>query len=35
MLVLYLVGIGVAFMVHPTRRNRIREAKEAEAKEAK
>jgi sec-independent protein translocase protein TatC len=27
MLVLYLIGIGVAFMVHPTRRNRLKEAK--------
>jgi sec-independent protein translocase protein TatC len=27
MLVLYLIGIGVAFMVHPKRRNRLKEAK--------
>ncbi len=27
MLVLYLVGIGVAFMVHPSRRNRLKEEK--------
>jgi sec-independent protein translocase protein TatC len=27
MLVLYLIGIGVAFLVHPTRRNRLKEAK--------
>ncbi len=27
MLLLYLIGIGVAFMVHPTRRNRLKEAK--------
>jgi sec-independent protein translocase protein TatC len=27
MLILYLLGIGVAFMVHPTRRNRLKEAK--------
>jgi sec-independent protein translocase protein TatC len=25
MLVLYLVSIGVAYMVHPTRRNRLKE----------
>ena len=29
MLVLYLVGIGAAFLVHPARRNRLKEAKEA------
>jgi sec-independent protein translocase protein TatC len=27
MLVLYLIGIGVAFLVHPARRNRVKEAK--------
>ncbi len=27
MLLLYLIGIGVAFLVHPTRRNRLKEAK--------
>jgi cbb3-type cytochrome oxidase subunit 3 len=32
MLVLYLVGIGVAWWVHPSRR-KAKEAKEAKAKE--